>query len=473
MIEVIAKYQRYAEYKDSGVEWLGEIPSDWKITALKRYCTVKGGYAFASDIFSSVGEPVIRIGDIKADGSISLENCKFIPAQLAKSSHPYLVEKGQLLMAMTGATIGKAGVYVDDNPAYLNQRVGKFVIDSNGLNYNFLWYTLKTNGYQEYIKLTAFGGAQPNISDAGMVDYISCFPSLVEQTQIANFLDYETAKIDSLISKQEKLIELLKEKRQAVISHAVTKGLNPNVPMKDSGVEWLGSVPEHWNITTVRNLIRSGKLVLQDGNHGELHPTANDYVEAGIPFLMANNVRNGNLIMGDVKRISKQLADKLRIGFAKAGDMLLTHKGTVGEVALIPLDIKEDYWMLTPQVTYYRWLGKKFFNKYFYYQFQSFSIQSQLEIIGGKQSTRAYVGLIAQGDLVVAIPPINEQLDIASNILEKDKNYQLMIYKAESAIQLMQERRTALISAAVTGKIDVRNWQNPNNNNEAKTELGA
>ena len=146
--------------KDSGVEWLGEIPSHWKITALKRYCAVKGGYAFSSDIFSSVGAPVIRIGDIKTDGSISLESCKFIPTELAKSSQAYLVEKGQLLMAMTGATIGKAGVYVNDSPAYLNQRVGKFVIDNNELNYNFLWYTLKTNGYQEYIKLTAFGGAQ-------------------------------------------------------------------------------------------------------------------------------------------------------------------------------------------------------------------------------------------------------------------------------------------------------------------------
>ena len=125
-------------------------------------------------------------------------------------------------MAMTGATIGKAGVYVNDSPAYLNQRVGKFVIDNNELNYNFLWYTLKTNGYQEYIKLTAFGGAQPNISDTGMVDYISCFPSIIEQTQIANFLDHETAKIDSLIEKAQSAIQLMQERRTALISSAVT-----------------------------------------------------------------------------------------------------------------------------------------------------------------------------------------------------------------------------------------------------------
>ena len=187
---------------------------------------------------------------------------------------------------------------------------------------------------------------------------------------------------------------------------------------------------------------------------------------------MANNIRNGNLFMEDVKRIPKHLADTLRIGFAKAGDMLLTHKGTVGEVALVPQDIKEDYWMLTPQVTYYRWQGKKFLNKYFYYQFQSSSIQTQLEIIGAKQSTRAYVGLIAQGDLIVAIPPSHEQLEISSYILEKDQSYQLMIAKAQTAIQLMQERRTALISAAVTGKIDVRHWHAPTVA-EAQTELSA
>jgi len=466
----MTKYQCYAEYKDSGVEWLGEIPSEWELWKLSHaYSEIGSGTTPPTDNEKWFdGEiPWVTTGELRE--STILDTKKKISKKTI-DQFPTLRKYpvGSIAIAMYGATIGRLGILgveATTNQACCVMTLSK-VIDNK---YLFYWLQAFKN---EIVQLSS-GGGQPNINQEKVSALKVSAPKLNQQIQIANFLDYETAKIDSLIEKQQQLIQLLKEKRQAVISHAVTKGLNPDVPMKDSGVEWLGSVPEHWNITTVRNLIRSGKLVLQDGNHGELHPTVNDYVEAGIPFLMANNVRNGNLIMGDVKRISKQLADKLRIGFAKAGDMLLTHKGTVGEVALIPLDIKEDYWMLTPQVTYYRWLGKKFFNKYFYYQFQSFSIQSQLEIIGGKQSTRAYVGLIAQGDLVVAIPPINEQLDIASNILEKDKNYQLMIYKAESAIQLMQERRTALISAAVTGKIDVRNWQNPNNNNEAKTELGA
>ncbi len=451
----MAKYDKYAEYKDSGVEWIGEIPNHWTTCSLSKLFSIKAG-----------GDVDLR--NFSEDQSDEYLYPIYTNANDAKSVYGYSKVANYKANSITVSGRGEVGFAVYRNHAF--DAIIRLLVLSPQKKCEPKFFAYFIN---EVINFRVESSAIGQLSTLQISPYKIVLPSLSEQKSVVDYLDNETSKIDSLIEKQLQLIQLLKEKRQAVISHAVTKGLNPNVPMKDSGVEWLGSVPEHWNITTVRNLIRSGKLVLQDGNHGELHPTANDYVEAGIPFLMANNVRNGNLIMGDVKRISKQLADKLRIGFAKAGDMLLTHKGTVGEVALIPLDIKEDYWMLTPQVTYYRWLGKKFFNKYFYYQFQSFSIQSQLEIIGGKQSTRAYVGLIAQGDLVVAIPPINEQLDIASNILEKDKNYQLMIYKAESAIQLMQERRTALISAAVTGKIDVRNWQNPNNNNEAKTELGA
>ena len=444
------------KYKDSGVEWLGEIPSHWDVKRLGSF------FEERREKVSDVDYPALSV--TKSGIVPQLDTA----AKTDAGDNRKLVKADDFVINSRSDRKGSSGI----SPYTGSVSLISIVMEPRTIYPAYAHHLLRSYPFQEEFYRYGKGIVADlwSTNSSEMKNILLPVIPITEQQNIANFLDHETAKIDSLIEKQQQLIQLLKEKRQAVISHAVTKGLDPNVPMKDSGVEWLGSVPEHWNITTVRNLIRSGKLVLQDGNHGELHPTANDYVEAGIPFLMANNVRNGNLIMGDVKRISKQLADKLRIGFAKAGDMLLTHKGTVGEVALIPLDIKEDYWMLTPQVTYYRWLGKKFFNKYFYYQFQSFSIQSQLEIIGGKQSTRAYVGLIAQGDLVVAIPPINEQLDIASNILEKDKNYQLMIYKAESAIQLMQERRTVLISSAVTGKIDVRNWQNPT---EAKMEFSA
>lgn len=418
----MAKYQRYEEYRNSGVEWLGEIPKGWEITALKRYCNVKGGYAFASDAFTDVGKPIIRIGDIKEDGSISLEGCKLISNELAKSSNAYLVEKGQLLMAMTGATIGKAGVYISDSPAYLNQRVGKFVIDNDELNYGFLWYTLKTNGYQEYIKLTAFGGAQPNISDTGMVDYISCFPSLIEQTQIANFLDHETAQIDTLIDKQQTLIQLLKEKRQAVISHAVTKGLNPDAPMKDSGVEWLGEVPEHWEVGRLKNVLR-----IRNGR---------DYKEV--------EVESGGYPVYGSGGIFKRSSDYLFDGES----VLFGRKGTVDK----PLLVSGKFW--TVDTMFYSEVFSNAKPNYIYHQALLFPFD--------QLSTNTALPSMTQENLLelgFVIPPFGEQEQICQYLSDKLKVFSNLVSKAQKAIQLMQERRTALISAAVTGKIDVRGWR--------------
>ena len=442
----MAKYKNYSSYQKNYEDDI-HFPSHWVKKKLKWEILAKSG-----------------VDEKNLSGTYDLYGANGI---IGKSS---TCLQFKILPVVLIGRVGSAGAlnYLDYEAGISDNALVVQNISYNAPRFDF--YLLMSLKLDEIVSKNA----QPLITASNIRDLYVYVPNDEnERNDIANFLDHETAKIDTLISKQEKLIELLKEKRQAVISHAVTKGLNPNVPMKDSGVEWLGEVPEHWVITPIRNLTRSGNLLLQDGNHGELHPAANDYVEEGIPFLMANNIRAGKLLMGDVKRIPKHIADKLRIGFAKTGDMLLTHKGTVGEVAVIPPEIQEEYWMLTPQVTYYRWNNQKFFNKYFYYQFQSTSIQNQLEIIGGKQSTRAYVGLIAQGDLIVVIPPKNEQIEIATNIFDKDQSYQVMIEKAESAIQLMQERRTALISAAVTGKIDVRNWQYPNQNNNNNTELSA
>ncbi|MCZ3018882.1 restriction endonuclease subunit S [Acinetobacter baumannii] len=459
----MAKYQAYAEYKDSGVEWLGEIPSHWTFTSLKRFSFVKGGYAFSSDIFTSVGKPIIRIGDIQADGSISLENCKNIPLTLAENSQDYLVTKGQILMAMTGATIGKAGIFNSDEVAYLNQRVGKFIIDSDALNYGYLWYLLKTHGYQEYIRLTAFGGAQPNISDTAMVDFNTCIPSLSEQEKIANFLDHETTKIDHLIEKQQQLIELLKEKRQAVISHAVTKGLDPNVPMKDSGVAWLGEVPEHWDIKKIKYLgsILNGYAFPSDG-----------FTEEGIKVLKISNIQTMYLDWTDLSFVNENQAKKLEQFLVKKGDLVfaLTRPiiSTGIKATLMDLDEKillnQRNAILRPNgLCIQKWLYYMILNQNFVQEFNN-----QIDKTGQQPN----ISTVAIGNLEISVAPIEEQIKIVEFIAEKVERIDDLIKKAESAIQLMQERRTALISAAVTGKIDVRHWQAPNVT-EADTELSA
>lgn len=456
----MAKYKAYPEYKDSGVEWLGCVPMGWLITELKRYSWVKGGYAFSSDSFISFGEPVIRIGDISQDGSINLENCKYVSHILAKQSRSYTVRNGELLMAMTGATIGKAGFYECEFPALINQRVGLFKVLDNLMHYRFLWYTLKSYGYQEYIKLTAFGGAQPNISDVGMVGYRTTVPSLQEQSRIASFLDHETAKIDNLIEKQQQLIELLKEKRQAVISHAVTKGLSPGVPMKDSGIEWLGEVPEHWSINNLSHVLSA----IGDVDH--FMPRS---VEDCIPYVMTGDLTEfaSGIKFGQCKQVSRQdylkLSKKIK---TTMGDVIMARYATIGTVSYVDID-KEflvSYSCVTIKPDLSRIIGI-----YLFYYFKSISflqgIQYQVNT-----NTQGNVGINDLNKMKIVLPDINEQQKIISHLQMNLQSLDDLSEKATQAINLMKERRTALISAAVTGKIDVRDWVAPDTQDAEEPE---
>lgn len=457
----MAKYKAYPEYKDSGVEWLGEIPDHWTTLAIKHVAQINPSKSCISIEKMKGMCSFIPMEKLKFN-SLSLDEVKHVSD--VYNGYTYFENEDILIAKVTPCFENKNMVVAHD----LHNGIGFgsseiYVLRCNDIiNNDFLFYRLQEDNFMSIAEgaMTGAGGLKRVPSEL-LNNFKFGLPGKKEQSIIVNFLKHETAKIDNLIEKQQQLIELLKEKRQAVISHAVTKGLNPDVPMKDSGVEWLGEVPEHWGVTTLRNLIRNQDVLIQDGNHGELHPVAAEYVDEGIPFLMANNIRDSKVDLVECKRISKSRADKLRIGFAKAGDMLLTHKGTVGEVASIPDYIPEPYWMLTPQVTYYRWNKNKYDSKFCAYLFQSKCVQIQLEIIGSKQSTRSYVGLIAQGELIVVSPPLAEQQIIRNRLDIRTSRLEKMLTLAEKNIDLMLERRTALISAAVTGKIDVRDWVAP------------
>lgn len=443
----MGKYHAYSEYKDSGADWLGDVPVDWNILDLKRHTWVKTGYAFSSESFVDDGEPIIRIGDIQQDGSVSLDGCKYIPSDQAKQHSNYLVYSGELLMAMTGATIGKAGWYKYDIPALVNQRVGVFKTDQNKLNYRFLWFVLKSSGYQEYIKLTAFGGAQPNISDIGMVGYKIVLPTLQEQEAIANFLDHETAKIDTLIEQQQQLIQLLKEKRQAVISHAVTKGLNPDAPMKDSGVEWLGEVPAHWSMKKLKFLgeARNGLTYSPEDISSE---------EEGVLVLRSSNVQGMKIAFDDNVYVKKDIPARI---FTQLNDILICSRNgsraLIGKNALIEenaVGLAYGAFMMVYRSQYNPYLFWVLNSQLFEYQSGSFltSTINQLTV----ENINCFE---------IPLPPEDEMISIISHLKMRTSRIDQLINNIQSSICVTQERRTALISAAVTGKIDVRNWQAP------------
>lgn len=280
-----------------------------------------------------------------------------------------------------------------------------------------------------------------------------------EQKKIANFLDHETAKIDHLIEKQQQLIELLKEKHQAVISHAVTKGLDPNVPMKNSGVEWLGEVPEHW----ISSRLKYYTNQIVDGAH--FTPT---YSESGVPFLRVTDIHNSKIDMDNIKYIPEhEHLDLIQRCKPEKGDLLLSKNGTIGIPKLVDWDWEFSIFVSICLIKFKKNL-KAEFAEYF---FKSYEIQEQIFGLI-KKSTVINLHLDKIENFWFSIPPLDEQIQIVEYLDNKINELNNLISKAESAIQLMQERRTALISAAVTGKIDVRNWQAPTLA-EADTELSA
>ena len=279
-------------------------------------------------------------------------------------------------------------------------------------------------------------------------------PPYEEQIQINRFLDYEVVRIDTLIEKQQTLIQLLKEKRQAVISHAVTKGLNSDAPMKDSGVEWLGEVPEHWARASIKNL-----CYVNDGNHGEEYPSEVDFVEKGegVPFIRGGDFDDFRIVSNNLRYISHEKNKSMRKGRLQENDILFVNRGaTIGKLCIIDKDYVGSN--LNSQIAYLRADKTQIDFRYLTYFLSSSYTQTKIisSIYGGALPQYPIQNII---NLDVWYGSVEEQSMIADYLDKQVKVITYLIGKAEQAIQLMQERRTALISATVTGKIDVRGWR--------------
>lgn len=412
------RYKAYPEYKESGIDWIGVIPVSWSCLPIKRSFEVVNGSTPRS------GEKLYWDGDItwvtpadlsKVNESISTSS-KTITNEGLSSCGTSLVPKGSLILS-TRAPIGT--IAIASKELCTNQGC-KSLIKTTSVENKYVYYVLSISGKQ--LNNLGRGTTFLELSTDELANYRVPNPSIQEQQKIANFLDHETAKIDTLIAKQEKLIELLKEKRQAVISHAVTKGLNPDVPMKDSGVEWLGDVPEHWSVGRLKNVlkIRNGK----DYKHVEV-------ALGGYPVYGSGGI---------FRRSSEYLFDGESVLFGR--------KGTIDK----PLVVKGKFW--TVDTMFYSELNKDIDAQYVHSQ----AILFPFDLL----STNTALPSMTQEDLLelgFVIPPYEEQLAISEAISNHNVNFSNIIEKATKQIELMKERKVALISAAVTGKIDVRDWQ--------------
>lgn len=459
----MAKYQIYQDKAETHNIWIKSIPREWKIVPLKYMCSgfVKDG-PHETPKFIDEGIPFLSVDGIQ-NNKLVFEGCRYISIEDdVRFSLKCKPQKGNILLGKA-ASVGKVAFVENDND--FNVWSPLAVINPKDIRLGrFIFYCLQSYELQLQCDVFSNSNTQKNLGMTTIDNLSFPYPSINEAEKISDFLDQETAKIDSLIAKQVKLIELLKEKRQAVISHAVTKGLNPNVPMKDSGVEWLGEVPEHWRICRLKHVgyIQSGIAKGKD---------LTGKTSISVPMLRVANVQDGYLNLDEVHQIDIE-PEQLERYLLQNGDVLMNEGGDndkLGRGAVWRNEIKNcihqnHVFAIRTTVIEPEWLD--ILTRASYAKFHFFR-QS-------KQSTNlASISATNIKETPILVPPNNEREQILGYLNRQFNQFSKLENRCYQQVELLKERRTALISAAVTGKIDVRHWQNPNKNKEADTELSA
>lgn len=392
--------------KYSGVEWIGDIPKEWSIKKAKYITSFINGYAFDSDAMQSVGKyPVIRIGDI--DGkTINFANCLFIDNNV--NLEKYKIMKDDLLLAMSGATVGKTGFSYKNYEAYINQRVG--IIRS--CNNKFVNYFLKTSYFDEFIKLISVGSAQPNISSINFGEFKMTLPSNMEQKLIVDFLDEKVFYLEEILSDLNKQIEILNDYRKTIIMEITTKGLDKNVEYKDSGVEWIGTIPKHWKITKNKYQIKihNGKEIIDDIGEIPVYGTGGCFKNT-----------NDYLYNGE--------------------SVLLGRKGTIDN----PMYVKGKFW--TVDTCYYTTSYGKLMLKLFYYFSMCFDYKYYQTGSTLPSMTQYDLGSICIPDI-----PMNEQKEIVDYLDNKCSQIDKIIEEKQKQIEKIEEYKKSVIYEYVTGK---------------------
>ena len=429
-------YKAYPEYKDSGVEWLGDIPSGWGVVRVKNQFKVYNGATPRSGVEEYWGGDIVWVtpSDLSQLSSNTIsESSRTITKQGLSSCGTTLVPKDSLILSCR-APIGSLAITKTE--LCTNQGC-KALVPISDIPVELYYYYFSSINAE--LNVLGSGSTFLELSTDELVNIALPLPTYSESKLICSFLDYETAKIDTLIEKQQRLIELLVEKRQAVISHAVTKGLNPDVPMKDSGVEWLGEVPEHWDVIKLKRLVEFSQGVQVD-----LGLQKHNRFNGSLKFLRIENYTQRS---SDFRFIYPQMAQGKLVN--KDDVVMVRYGASAGYIGRgLEGVLANNLFKITP------------FDQLITHDFLNYFLNNSYRYLQKEMSGSAMpaISFSMVGDIFVALPSLNEQIEIVKWVELQLAKLNSLEDKAEQAIQLMQERRTALISAAVTGKIDVRDW---------------
>lgn len=430
------------QMKPSGIEWIGDIPNDWKIQRFKFCGAVLYGCPFNSDFFTNedTGIPLIRIRDITS-GTISTY-------YEGHYSSEYMVYSGDVLVGMDG----DFNVRIWDNlDALLNQRCCK-ILSSKKINARYLAYYLP---HQLYIvnQLTWSTTVKHLLAeDIGNIPV--AYPQLNEQQAIVRLLDKECTQIDSIAADLEKQIALLQQYKKSLITETVTKGLDKSVQMKDSGVEWIGEIPVGWELSRIKYLTDNHHpYPIGDGDHGMIK--ADDYLTEGIPYIRVLNLTWGSgLNLENLVFISKEMNSLIKNSELKPNDILIAKTGaTIGKTAIVPDSLPvSNTTSHVGKIT----LANGHDAKYFYYVMTSSIVQKQIQDISAMQSTRPELGIEGLKNLILTVPPFDIQQHIARFLDDHCAKIDRVLHEKGKQLSVIKQHKKSLIYEYVTGKKRVK-----------------
>lgn len=432
--------------KPSGIGWIKDIPESWKTSKVKFLATEPGtlfldGDWIESDVIEESGIRYLTSGNVGA-GFYKDQGSGHISEKTFHELHCLKVFPGDLMISRLNEPIGRACIVPEGEPCYVVAVDNVILRPDKGYDRKFIMYAMNTDGYAEHGNMIARGATMSRVSRSQLGQFWLAFPGIAEQRAIADFLDAQCAKIDSVIADIEKQIETLQKYKKSLITEAVTKGLDRSAPMKDSGVEWIGDIPSHWNIKKIKYVaskIGSGKT--PKGG-------AEVYEDEGVTFIRSQNVYDDGLQLEDVKYISESIDADMHTTRLLYGDVLFNITGaSIGRCCIYSLLEKGN---VNQHVCIIR-TNKECHNEYLRYVLNSDvgKVQTAINQMGGNRDSLTFEQI---GMFLFPLPPHYEQIKIASTLTGRCERVDSVIKEKQKQLVTIIQHKKSLIYEYVTGK---------------------
>lgn len=442
--------------KESGLKWIGQIPSSWNVTRIKYMADLKGRIGWqglTSEEYQDEGAYLITGVDF-LDGKIDWDNCVHVPMKRWEEAKDIQIQDGDLLITKDG-TIGKVAI-VSDMPGETSLNSGVLrIMPFKGYSRRFLYWVLQSDEFWNWFNYKNAGNSTiVHLYQRDFAEFSYAFPRYEEQKAIVCYLDRHCSKLDKIIADLEKQIDLLQKYKKSLITETVTKGLDKNISLKDTGIDCIKPIPKHWTVSKFKYLVDNSSLYpIGDGDHGMIQ--SDDYLPEGIPYLRVLNLTFGDgLNLDGLVYISEAMNTKIKNSQLKPNDLLIAKTGaTIGKTAIVPENMSiSNTTSHVGKIT----LPETQDPKYFYYVLTSSVIQDQIQDLSAMQSTRPELGIEGLKNLRVIVPPIKEQLEISKYLDLHTERIDRVIRTKKLQLALMNQAKSSLIFEYVTGKKRVK-----------------